>query len=224
VIGDGANGLKQRRTAMAFAGQVLDNPISGERITFRKTAADTDGELLAVDLGLRPDGHVPGAHVHPTQEERFEIVTGTMKFQKGLKIIMARAGDTVVIPPGTVHRFENAGDGPAHARVEVRPALRMEELFETTVALARGGRTNAGGTPHPFDLALFMREFDAEVRAPFVPAAAVRAVMAPLAWLARRRGLDSRYRKPAFGSPQARRDSRRPPTPGPRRGEVFGAD
>jgi quercetin dioxygenase-like cupin family protein len=130
---------------MAFAGQVLDNPISGERITFRKTAADTDGELLAVDLGLRPDGHVPGAHVHPTQEERFEIVTGTMKFQKGLKIIMARAGDTVVIPPGTVHRFENAGDGPAHARVEVRPALRMEELFETTVALAeRGERTPAG--------------------------------------------------------------------------------
>lgn len=32
---------------MAFSGQVLENPISGERFTFRKTAADTDGELLA---------------------------------------------------------------------------------------------------------------------------------------------------------------------------------
>jgi len=111
-----------------------------------------------------------------------------------------------------VHRFENAGDAPAHVHVEVRPALRMEELFETTVALAREGRTTATGMPHPLDLALFIHEFDAEVRAPFVPAAAVRAVMAPLAWIARRRDLDFRYRKPVSGAPQSRRDSRRPPT------------
>ncbi len=196
---------------MAFSGQILDNPISGERITFRKTAADTDGDLLAIDLELSPDGHVPGAHVHPMQEERFEVVEGTMKFRRGMRTITARAGDMVVVPPGTVHRFENAGDAPAHVRVEVQPALRMEELFETAVELAREGRTTASGMPYPLELALFMREFDAEVRAPFVPAAAVRAVMAPLAWLARRRDLDSRYRKPAPRAPQSRRDSRRPP-------------
>ena len=58
---------------MAYAGQVLKNPISGERIVFRKTAADTAGELLAFELFLSPDGHVPGAHVHLEQEERFEV-------------------------------------------------------------------------------------------------------------------------------------------------------
>jgi mannose-6-phosphate isomerase-like protein (cupin superfamily) len=203
---------------MAFSGQVLDNPISGERITFLKTAADTDGELLAIDLELSPDGQVPGAHVHPIQEESFEVVRGTMKFRKGLRIVTARAGDTVVVRPRTVHKFKNAGNGPAHVRVEVRPALRMEELFETAVTLARDGRTTAAGLPHPLDLALFMREFEAEVRAPLVPAPVMRAVMAPLAWLARRRGLDSRYR-PVPSAPQSRRDSRRPParSPEPRR-------
>jgi hypothetical protein len=128
-----------------------------------------------------------------------------------MKTITARAGDTVVVPPGTVHRFENAGDAPAHVRVEVQPALRMEELFETAVALAREGRTTASGMPYPLEMALFMREFDAEVRAPFVPGAAVRAVMTPLAWLARRRDLDSRYPKRAPRAPRSRRDSRRPP-------------
>src|SRR4051794_32164692 len=63
-------------TQMAYAGQVIENPVSGERITFRKTAADTNGELLEIDLELAPDGHVPGMHVHPTQTERFEIVSG----------------------------------------------------------------------------------------------------------------------------------------------------
>jgi mannose-6-phosphate isomerase-like protein (cupin superfamily) len=203
---------------MAFSGQVLDNPISGERITFLKTAADTDGELLAIDLELSPDGHVPGAHVHPIQEESFEVVKGTMKFRKGLRIVTARAGDTLVVRPGTIHKFKNAGNVPAHVRVEVRPSLRMEELFETAVTLARDGRTTAAGLPHPLDLALFMREFEAEVRAPLVPAPVMRAVTAPLAWLARRRGLDSRYR-PVPSAPQSRRDTRRPParSPEPRR-------
>jgi len=107
---------------MAHAGQVLDNPISGERMTFLKTAADTGGELLAIDFELLPNGHVPGAHVHPIQEERFEIVKGTMKFLRGLKTITARAGDTVVAPPKMVHRFENADQSAAHVHVEVRPA------------------------------------------------------------------------------------------------------
>jgi len=196
---------------MALSGQVLDNPISGERITFRKTAADTNGDLLAIELELSPDGHVPGAHVHPLQEEQFEVLQGTMKFRKGLRTVTARAGDTVVVPPGTVHRFENSGDAPAHVRVEVRPAMRMEELFEATVALAQEGRTTASGMPFPLELALFMREFEAEVRAPFVPVAVVQAVMAPLAWMARNRRLDARYRKPTPVAPKSRRDSRRPP-------------
>jgi mannose-6-phosphate isomerase-like protein (cupin superfamily) len=196
---------------MAFSGQVLDNPVSGERFTFVRTAADTDGESLVFDLELSPDGRVPGAHVHPRQEERFEVMEGTLKFRKGIRTITARPGDKVTAPARTVHRFKNAGNTTANVRIEVRPALRMEELFETAVSLAREGRTLNSGMPSALELALFMREFEAEVRAPFVPASLVRMVMAPLAWLARRRGLDSRYQKLTHRAPQSRRDSRRPP-------------
>jgi len=195
---------------MAFRGQVLDNPVSGERITFRETRADTGGELLAVDLELAPDGHVPGAHVHPHQEERFEVQSGVVKFKRGLQTVVARAGDVVVVAPGTVHRFKNGGSAPARMRVEIRPALQMEELFETTVALAKEGRTDNRGMPKPLDLALFMSTFDAEVRAPFAPNGLVRALTAPVLWLARRKGLDARYARPIVRAPQARRDARRP--------------
>lgn len=179
---------------MAYSGQIIDNPVSGERIIFDRTAADTGGELLAIELILSPDGHVPGAHVHPAQEERFEIVSGTMKFRLGRRKIVAGAGETVVVPAGAVHKFENCGDEPVHARVEVRPALKMEELFETTVALAKEGRTNRKGMPKPLDLALFVTEYEDEVRAPFPPAPVVKALMSPLAWIARRRGRADRYR------------------------------
>jgi len=45
------------------------------------------------------------------------------------------------------------------------------------------------------DLALFMRDFEREVRAPYLPAALVRAVTRPAAWLAARCGADARYRR-----------------------------
>ena len=171
---------------MAFTGQILDNPISGERFIFSQTAADTGGELVAVEFHVDPAGKVPGAHVHPVQEERFEVVSGVMQFKLGRKLITAGPGETLVVPAGTSHKFENAGDERAVIRVEVRPALRMEQLWETAAALAAEGRTFKNGMPKPLDLALFMHEFEDEVQAPFAPGL-VKLSMLPLLWAARLR-------------------------------------
>jgi quercetin dioxygenase-like cupin family protein len=178
---------------MAYAGQTIHNPVSGESIHFLRTAANTGGELLELELELSPDGRVPGAHVHPEQEERFHVLEGTMKFRLGMRTIVAGPGDSVVVPAGRVHRFANGGDVPARARVEVVPALDMEQLLETTVELAHEGGVTRKGMPKPLHLALFVRRFRREVRAPFPPAWTVRVLMAPLAALARRRGHAERY-------------------------------
>ena len=183
---------------MARQGQTISNPVSGERITFLQTADCTGGELLEFELELSADGHVPGAHVHPEQEERFHVLEGTMKFRLGMRTIVAAAGESVVVPAGRVHKFANGGDTPARARVEVVPALDMEQLFETTVELALEGNTNRKGMPKPLHLALFVRRYGREVRAPFPPAPVVNALMAPLAAIARKRGHAERYATPAI--------------------------
>jgi hypothetical protein len=132
-------------------------------------------------------------------------VRGVMRFRKGLRTVIARPGDTVVVPPGAFHQFANAGDEPAVVRVRVEPALRMEQLYETVAALAAEGRTLRSGMPKPLDLAAFMREFEQEVQAPVAPGL-VRAALTPLAWMAERRGLDRRIQ--ALATPALRR-----PTP-----------
>ena len=71
--------------------------------------------------------------------------------------------------------------------------MKMEDLLCNTVALATEGKTNRKGMPKPLHLALFVREYSTEVRAPFPPPAVVRALMAPLAALARACGHDERY-------------------------------
>ena len=170
---------------MAYQGQTIENPASGERITFRETAASTGGELVAIDLELPAGRRVPGPlHVHPRQEERFEVVDGTMRFRLGRQRVLAGPGEVVVVPAGVAHDFANAGVTDARVRVEVRPALAMERLFETAVALAREGRTLRSGVPKPRELARFTREFEAEVQAAFPPRWLQRIALAPLAWLA----------------------------------------
>ena len=39
---------------MAREGDVIENPVSGARIVFRKTARNTNGELLQFDLFFKP--------------------------------------------------------------------------------------------------------------------------------------------------------------------------
>src|SRR3954469_4569877 len=103
---------------MAYAGQVVENPVTGERIVFRQTAADTDGELVAIDLSLPVGGHVPGVHIHPNQEEAFHVTSGKMRFRYGLKTIVAEAGESVVVPAGKIHSFAQYGEEPSQCRVE----------------------------------------------------------------------------------------------------------
>lgn len=66
---------------------------------------------------------MPGLHVHPLQEERFEVLGGTMKFRYGRRKIVAEAGETVTVPAGVVHNFANpSSEHEAHVRVTVTPA------------------------------------------------------------------------------------------------------
>ena len=180
---------------MAPGGQVIENPLSGEQITIRMTAAQTGGSVLEWELVLAPGGRVPSSHAHPEQEECFTVLAGQMRFRVGGRRVTAGPGDTVRIPPGTVHHFANSGSQPARVAVQTRPALSMQELLETAAALAQEQHAAARALPSPLDLALFMCDFEREVRAPYLPAGLVRAVTHPLAWLARRRGLDARYRR-----------------------------
>lgn len=179
-----------RRAAIPEAPEprVIVNPVSGERIVIRRTAAETGGDLLAFDLSLPAGGHVPGAHIHPAQQERFTVVSGTMRFRLGRRTLTAGPGETVTVPPGRWHWFGNAGAGTAELRVEVRPAMRMQELFERTEEMSRRGGLLGTRLPRPGAFAAFLLEFEPELAVARVPAFLLRLLLTPIARLGGRRG------------------------------------
>jgi quercetin dioxygenase-like cupin family protein len=171
---------------MITPGQTLENPVTGERFTFTHTAATTNGELLAFDFALRPGGAVPIPHVHPIQTERFEVLEGQMRFRVGLRTVVAGPGDVIEVAPGVAHSFANAGEQEARLRVEVRPALQMEQMFAEVVAMAKAGRMTRRGLPrNPLDLAVLARKYDQEAHAPLMSVGVQRVLLAPLVFSAR---------------------------------------
>lgn len=154
---------------MITTGDTLINPITGEKMTFTKTAADTHGGYVLIELHAQPDAFVAAAHVHPAQTETFEIVSGTLGAKVAGKKLEAHAGDVLVVEPGQAHKWWNAGDNELVFRCEIRPALQFESLIETMFSLAADGKTNGKGMPNPLRLAVIPRHHLDTVVLPFPP-------------------------------------------------------
>jgi mannose-6-phosphate isomerase-like protein (cupin superfamily) len=183
---------------MISPGEQLENPVTGEVLIFRETAAQTGGERVRVETIVKPGGFVAAAHVHPAQSERFSILQGSVELRVGDETVQARAGDEVVVPPGTPHQFRNSGAEEARFVCEISPALQFESLIETMFTLAAEGKTGRRGLPNPLRLAVIADAHFDTVRLPFPPAPLQRAALAIGAPLGR-----------AFGY-RPTRDRRRP--------------
>ena len=163
---------------MIRTGQTIENPVTGERLTFHKTSRDTNGEYVLVEAVLQPGAIVAAAHVHPYQSERFEVLEGTLGLKTGRKKIEAGPGEVVTVEPGVAHKFYNAGDGEARFLCRVSPALRFEQLIETMFGLAADSKTSRKGMPNPIRLTVIARHHFDDVRLPRIPHALQRAALA----------------------------------------------
>jgi quercetin dioxygenase-like cupin family protein len=157
----------------------------GQRITCSEDTPSTGGELFRFEFWMRAGAVPPPLHVHPRQEERIRVVSGSVRSITGGVERVLGPGETVVTQPGETHTVGPAGETAADMIVEIRPALGFEAFVERTFALDRAGRLNAKGQGNPLRVAT-TRPHDAEFFFPRVPIGLQRAVLRALDWLGRR--------------------------------------
>lgn len=170
---------------MASAGQVLENPVSGERLVFRRTAAETGGEVLEYDLLFRPAGFLVQEHVHPHQSESHEVLEGELGLVLAGEERRLAAGDVLVVPAGTPHRLVALGQEPARVRFELRPALDTEDFIEALYSFVR---LHGDASPTPLQLAVAAHAFPGVGHATRPPVPVQRAFAAALTPVGRLRG------------------------------------
>lgn len=190
---------------MIRSGDVLEHPVTREKIIIRKTARDTGGELFQGDLYLQPGAFVAAEHIHPLQEERFEVITGTLRGRVAGKEFASGPGESVVVPRGAPHVWWNAGDDELHALVDLRPALKIESFFETFFGLAQDGKVDPKtGLPNLFQMALVMRTYRNELILARPPRLVQTILFGALAPIGRLLGYTGEYAYPHSQQTHAR--------------------
>ena len=122
------------------------NPATGEWIEYTAQAEDGNGDYIRFIWRSVPGGVIT-EHVHPHQEERFTIKEGEAHFTLNGRAMVARAGETIIVPPGAPHSEGNSGPVDIEGMVELRPALRTKEFHEALAGLVNDGRTTPRGAP-----------------------------------------------------------------------------
>jgi len=178
---------------MSRAGDVIENPVTGERVVVRVGTEDSGGNLLAVDGYVKPGGAVTGEHVHPAIDERFTVLCGRVGFRIDGRESIAEPGERLHVPAGTAHDWWNAGDEEAHVRVEIRPGARFEEMALNLFGLAQDGKTNSRGMPNLLQAAIFVREFSDVLYFTRPPLWVQRLLFGALALFARALGYRGSY-------------------------------
>jgi quercetin dioxygenase-like cupin family protein len=184
---------------MAYAGQTIDNPVTGEHITFLTTTTETNGEFLRFECRVEPGKARLAPHLHTSQTERFTMLEGTLGARVGDEIYTLLPGQSLTLPARVVHQWWNPTDETVRFQVEVTPARNLEATLEAICGMAQEGKLTRQAMPrNPFRLAQFGKL--SETYLPVIPVWMQRIGLTMGAAMGRILGYDpsfAAYRTPA---------------------------
>jgi mannose-6-phosphate isomerase-like protein (cupin superfamily) len=194
--------MKKGDPIMVYKGEVIENPISGERITVLEAPGEENGDLLRFDWKLPPRFFIP-EHIHRRQEERHEIASGTLRGRIGGREQDYGAGERIIAPAGVPHTWRNPSETEGlHIISELQPARGFDTLLETGFAIAQDLKNDRLRIPkHLLRAAILLDEAGDEFYPTGIPEPVWTALLSALARLGRLLGYDPR--DPGKGNSQA---------------------
>jgi uncharacterized protein YndB with AHSA1/START domain/mannose-6-phosphate isomerase-like protein (cupin superfamily) len=168
-----------------MSADVLEMQPLGIRVVFLRTAADTGGELLEMEVSGHPRGFLAQSHVHSAQTERLEVRSGAMEVVMNGRTHRLGVGDAIEVPPGTPHRQVPVGDGPGTVLIQVRPAGQTQAFLERLAQLCRDGQITRSGFPRPVAGAQLVLDFSEAGHAAAPPLRMQRALASAVLGVAR---------------------------------------
>jgi quercetin dioxygenase-like cupin family protein len=156
----------------------IHDPIHRSSYSFRR-----EGENLWVDTWLEDGGHLP-EHFHPSLEEHWEALEGTVRVKlAGTWRDLVPEDGPVRVAPNVRHELKNTSGQQVHARAQVIPAGRLEEFLTESAQAAREGLYNSRNLPTSWRGAVWVADFAQRFRDETVvcsPPPAVQRVLTPL--------------------------------------------
>ena len=147
---------------MLKTGNQISNPLTKKSFTFLQTAKETNGEYVRIECiadeeSSQKNGFI---HMHPSQTEIINVVSGSMMAIVNGKKLRYEAGEMLVIKPGDSHQWWNASKKvKLNLVTEIRPALQTEQLYEAACTLAQAQYTESHHKPNLLHLAVMIDHY-----------------------------------------------------------------
>jgi mannose-6-phosphate isomerase-like protein (cupin superfamily) len=130
-MGQGASG----------GGRELDfHPGMGIRWEITRSTEDTSGELFESKNWVDSGEPGPPVHVHPNEEESFEVIEGVLDVFLDGKWSSVGTGETATVPAGLPHTLRNSTDEPLTIFTRFRPAGSSEAFHWDLHRLIQEGK------------------------------------------------------------------------------------
>lgn len=132
---------------MAYKGQIMDCPQTGETFEIVETAKETRGAYTRMKVTFQPGSLKPVLHLHESGDEIFEAVSGKLTYQLAGKWGTIGPGEKILLPKGVPHTHYNAESEPFIGYQTVSPAMDFEVFIETFCGLLNDGKFKNGQPP-----------------------------------------------------------------------------
>jgi quercetin dioxygenase-like cupin family protein len=162
---------------MATVGQILSNKVTGEKLKYLQTADETNGMLTRFELWVSPKGNMPVRHIHPTQSEKVEVISGVLKLESDGVTKYLKSGENFTIGKGKPHQWWNESDSQeVHAIFTIEPANKFEVMQEQIFGIC-----NAKGKLSFLQIMVMAKEYEMVIAGPPILIQKImRAILSPI--------------------------------------------
>jgi mannose-6-phosphate isomerase-like protein (cupin superfamily) len=109
--------------------RISDRSAGRDRVIVLKSAEETAGEFFRCEYIAREVSAPPRDHTHTHQEERLEVVEGTVRCRVAGEEHVLDRGRVMLIPAGTPHAVWNEDPLGSRSISEYRPAMNAQAMF-----------------------------------------------------------------------------------------------
>ena len=172
---------------MTARGEILDfRPGAPMRWEIIRSTEQSGGEAFETINWVEPHTGGPPVHLHPSAEESYEVLAGTVDVFMDGEWRRLGTGEKAVVPRGVPHTLKNDSDHESQIVNVHSPALRFETFFRQFHRLVRAGKIKLP-PKEPRSLIYFAMLFSAypDLQRPVKPPP---AVFNALAFIGRRLG------------------------------------
>jgi quercetin dioxygenase-like cupin family protein len=131
---------------MAKTGDTLSLP-GGSSFRIVESALDSGGERVEFEITMAPGAMGPPKHFHPRQVESWKVLEGKLSLFVDGEWRTLDEGESLEIPPDTVHTLGNRSDAVVRFRDVHEPALDFQDYIEQLHRRAAAGNITNRATP-----------------------------------------------------------------------------